>query len=299
MRHQTLAAVDAADSEMRLVACDSSGAMLEFPSHRLKDKHFRAAMPRVCTQCGARSHLEAHVIIYTGALVDSVSLETEHAAGRLVLRSDEVKDLTTEDVLEKLPHVPIAPPPADMPMPYWLCDMCGASKAVSGQIQINSKTGEGPCRLLIRNLHRAEEFLCAVGARGMHPHRELIKHVTQMGEKPWDFLSLVVQHRLEQWFKPTAGEAFLAYVPDRDHARTEDGMFGLVVTSRRIIHHTSLRHREGDVSAALELVLSAGAKKGELVVTLPVWKVAVKVDSEGVAKFRRALTLGKFQATWK
>jgi hypothetical protein len=299
MRHQTLMAAAALDAEMRLVACDSSGALLEFPPHRLKDKVFRSAMPRACMQCGARSHLEAHVLIYAGMLIDSVSLEAEHAAGKLVLRSDEVKDLTPDEVLEKLPHVPNVPAPADLPMPYWLCDMCGTSKAVSGQIQINSKTGEGFCRLLIRNLRRAEEFLCGVGARGTHPHRELVQHAAQTAEKPWDSLSMAVQQRLEQWFKPASGELFLAYVADRNHSRTEDGMFGLVVSNRRIIHHMPLRHREGDVSQPLELVLSDGPMRGQLIVTLPAWKVAVKMDSDGIAKLRRALVQGKYQAAWR
>jgi hypothetical protein len=296
--HQTLSAFAALDRDMRLISCDSGGALLEFPAQRLTEKPFRCAMPRICVQCGGRSHLEVHVIIYSGVLKDSVSLEAEHAAGTLVLRSDEVKDLSIQDVLERLPRVPNVPAPADLPMPYWLCDQCSSSKTISGQLQINRDTGEGWCRLLIRNLRRAEEFLDAVGARGSHPFHEIARHVAEMGDNPWDSLPLVVQHRLQQWFKAAAGERFLAYVPDRDHARTEDGMFGLAVSDRRLIHHMPLRHWESEVSRPLDLVLSAGKKKGQLVVTIAAWKCPIQVDGDGIAKLRRALTIGKFRANW-
>ena len=296
---QTRAAFAAMEGNIRLVSCEPTGALLEFPSRRLTEKAFRCGMPRACMQCGARSHLEAHVVLFTGALVDSVSLEAEHTAGRLVLGIDEVKDLAIEQVLDRLPRLPNVPAPADLPMPYWLCDLCASSKAVSGQIQINTQTGEGWCRLLIRNLRRAEEFLCDVGARGTQAHKDLARHAAQLADNPWDSLALAVQHRLQQWFKPSSGEHFLAYVPDRDHARTEDGMFGLAISNRRLIHHTARRHHENDVSQPLELVLAAGKVRGDLVVTFPVWKATLKVDADGIAKFRRGLTLGKFQANWR
>ena len=296
--HQTLAAVPAVGSGVRLISCDSGGALLEFPAHRLTEAPFRSAMPRICMQCGARSHLEAHVIIYSGVLKDSVSLEAEHAAGTLVLHSDEVKDLAIQDVLDRLPRVPNVPAPADLPMPYWLCDLCSSSKAVSGQMQVNRDTGEGWCRLLIRHLRRAEEFLDGIGARGSHCFHEIARHAAQTADNPWDSLPLVVQHRLQQWFKPAPGERFLAYIPDRDHARTEDGMFGLAVSDRRLIHHIPLRHWESEVSQPLDLILAAGKKKGQLVVTIAAWKCPIQVDGDGIAKLRRALTLGKFRANW-
>ena len=296
---QTQAALAAMETDIRLVSCEANGALLEFSSRRLTDNAFRIGMPRTCMQCGARSHLEAHVVLFTGALVDSVSLEAEHAAGVRVLHSDEVKDLSIEQVLERLPRIPNAPAPLDLPLPYWLCDLCADSKAISGQTQINSQTGDGWCRLFIRNLRRAEEFLCGVGARGTAAHKLLARHAAQVADSPWDSLALVVQHRLQQWFQPAGDEHFLAYVPDRDHARTEDGMFGLAVSSRRLIHHTSRRHHENEVSQPLELVLAAGKIRGDLMVTFPAWKVAMKVDSDGIAKLRRGLTLGKFLANWR
>jgi len=296
--HDTLVAAPPA-RDIRVVRCDSNGVLLEFSSNRLKDKSFRSAMPRLCMQCGARSHLEAHVIIYSGTLVDSVSLEAEHSAGKMVLFADEVKDLSSQELLDHLPRVPNVLKPADRPMPYWLCDMCTTAKAVSGQIQINSETGEGRCRLLIRNLRRAAEFLAAIGARGMPCYQELTKHITATAENPWDLLALAVQHRIQQWFKPSPGESFLAYVPDRDRARTEDGMNGLIVSDRRLIHHGRMRHHEWEVREAIKLILESGRLKGRMRVTIDPNAVHIAIDGEGIAKLRRALTKGRFRAAWQ
>lgn len=299
LAHDTLAPAPAPSHNLRLASCDRNGALLEFPARRLNDKPFRCAMPRICMQCGARTHLEAHVIIFSGMLVDSVSLEAEHAAGKLILRCEEAKSLSSEDVVDRLGRVPNVPAPADQPMPYWLCDMCAISKAISGQFQINTETNEGTCRLLIRNLRRAEEFLAAIGARGTGIHRELVNHIAVSAENSWELLPLAIQHRIEQWFRPSPGEQFLTYVPDRDHARTEDGMHGLIVSNRRLVHHTRMRHREIDAAQSLEIALSFGKKKGELVVQLPAWSVHITVDGDGIAKLRRSMVQGRYRVTWR
>jgi hypothetical protein len=285
--------------DLRLVGIDRKGVLLEFDAARLKDTAFRTAMPRRCMQCGARTHLEAHVIIFTAALVDSVSLEAERSAGSLVLRPEDVRDLGPEALLDRLPRVPNVPPPADLPMPYWLCDMCSASGAVSGQIQARAETGQGRCRLLISNRRRAEEFLANVGARGTAPHRQVIEAVAKTAERPWDSLPLVVQHRIEQWYKPRADEEFLAYVPDRDHSRTEDGMSGLLLSSRRLVYHTRLRHHESPAGEPLEFRLAMSRMHGQLEVRAPSWQARrLRVDKDGISRLRRALAKGRFRAAW-
>ena len=281
-----------------MTRCDRSGALMEFPAELLNDLQFRAAMPRRCLQCGTRTHLEAHVIIYSPALVDSVSLEAEHEAGNMIMSVAEVKNLTVEQLLERLPRVPNVPPPGDQPMPYWLCDMCSEAGAISGQIEVNDQ-GEGHCHLLIGNLWRAEEFLTAVGARRTQCYQELGKRIAETAEKPWDMLSLAVKNRIQQWFKPLADEQFIAYVPDRDHTRTEDGMSGIIISSSRLVHHTKMRHRDIEVSQPLEMQLSMSKTKGALGIRTSNWDASMTVDGEGILGLRRALAKGKFRATWR
>ena len=289
-----------APGQIRLVKFDHTSALFEFSASRLEDPRFRCAMPRQCLQCGARGNLEAHVIIYTPELVTSISLEEERTAGPLVLSDQDVQNLDCQELLTRLPNVPSVPYPGNLPMPYWLCDMCGDSGTISGQIQVNTDTGQGQCRLLIRNLRRAEEFMAAAGGAESPEHQELRQYLAEVSETPWDIVSLVVQHRVQQWFSPQKDERFLGYIPDRDRVRTEDGMAGLLISTERLIYHTDFRHREAARTEPVELQLSMGGDIGNLRVKTPSWQIKhFTVNREGLAHLRRSLTLGKFKATWR
>ncbi len=297
--HGAVAEPDAAGGRLRIVQVDSHGVLLEFPAARLKDSQFRSAFPRQCVSCDSRSHLRAHVVIFASELTDSVSLEDEHSAGPLMLSNEEVRGLSNQEVLSRLSKVPNVPPPADVPMPYWVCDMCSGSGAVSGQIKVNPDTGKGSCRMRIRHPRRALAFAEAAGGdrtEGLHKLTELLEKTR---ENPWDALPEVVQHRVEQWYIPEPGERFLAYVPDRDHARTEDGMAGVVVSDKRLIYHTHRRHRELAAGEPLELEHSTGGGKGNVSITTENWSIKhMTVDRDGILRFRRALSLGPFKPVW-
>jgi len=295
-----LAKLAVGDRALDVLKIERKGVLVQFPAERLNDTAFRAAMPRRCMQCGSRIHLEAHVVIFSAALVSSVSLEAERSAGKMVLGIDEVRDLSPEQLLARLPIVPNVPPPADQPMPYWLCDMCGKANAVSGQLLGGAKAGEERCRLLIRNLWRAQEFVKVVGGKGTAAYAKVTDRIAQTTENPWDTLPLTIQHRIEQWYKPVDGEKFLAYVPDRDRTRTEDGMAGLLLSTARLICHTSLRHREVTADQPLEFWLSTARGGGNLKIHSPIWQVKrLRVDKDGLARLRRALVKGKFTASWR
>lgn len=294
------AVLPAVTEGIRLIKLEGPTALLEFPASQLRVPAFRCALPRCCLRCGTRVHLRAHVVIYTARLVGSVSLEAEHAAGRLSLSGEEAKNFTHQQLLERLPCVPNVPSPGDLPMPYWLCDMCSGADMISGQIHVNTETGTGWCRLLIRNLHRAEEFLAAIGSVGTSDYRDIQHHLATVAENPWDTLPLLVQHRVEGWFKLAAKERFIAYVPDRDRTRTEDGMSGLVVSTRRLLYHTPLQHKEMSVTHPLELQLSMIGIKGNLSIETPDWEVKhFTVDRDSANQLRRALAVAKFHANWR
>ena len=284
---------------LRLVKVEPGGVLMEFPASRLLDPLFRCAMPRKCLKCSTKSHLYAHVIIYSGHMTDSISLEAEHSAGALVLSDQEARTLAAEELLARLPKVPSVPPPADEPMPYWLCDMCSAAGVISGQITVNPATGQGTCRLKIDNVRQAHEFLIATGGTGVEGYNELEHLLSHMVESPWDSVPLAVQHRLEQWFKPAPDERFLAYVPDRDHARTEDGMSGVVISDRRLIYHTEMRHRELGVGSSLRIAVASHEHNRRIDIRTDSWEIrTMTIDREGLAALRRALLLGQFRPVW-
>ncbi|MCY2927754.1 MAG: hypothetical protein NT031_20405, partial [Planctomycetota bacterium] len=136
---------------LRIVKAEPGSVLMEFPASRLLDPTFRCAVPRKCLKCSTKSHLSAHVIIYSGHMTDSISLEAEHSAGALILSDQEARTLAAEDLLARLPKVPNVPPPANEPMPYWLCDMCSVAGVISGEITVNQVTKQGTCRLKINN----------------------------------------------------------------------------------------------------------------------------------------------------
>jgi len=276
------------------------GVLFEFPVSRLLDPEFRSAFPRQCLSCESRAHLRAHVVIYAGQLVqDSISMEDEHSAGTLVLSDEEVRGLSDEEILDRLSRVPNVPHPADLPMPYWVCDMCSGTGQVSGQIQVNPETGKGWCRLFIRNVHRSLEFMVNAGGEGAEGYDMLKERVEQTAEHPWDNLSEVVQHRIQQWFQPKGGEQFIAYVPDRDHVRTEDGVAGVLISNRRLIYHNPRRHWEMSVEDPVELQTFTGGGRGSVSISTPSWSIRqMSVDRDGLTRMRRALALSKFQAVW-
>jgi hypothetical protein len=185
-------------------------------------------------------------------------------------------------------------------MPYWVCDMCSGSGSVLGQIQVNRTTGQGLCRLSIRNPRRALEFILAAGGQSTQGYLELKERVEQTAENPWNSMPETVQHRVQQWFVLEPGEQFIAYVPDRDHVRTEDGMAGVLLSSTRVIYHTPRRHRECSAREPMEFQHASGAGKGSVTIKTPSWAINhMSIDRDGITHLRGALLVGKFRAVWR
>jgi len=286
--------------QMRIVAADRRGVLLEFPADFLRVPAFRASIPRRCVHCTARTHLSAHLVIYTPRLRDSISLEAEHAAGKLSIRQDKLGNFQGVELLEQLPEVPNVPAPGHLPMPYWVCDMCRGAGCISGRIRVNTDTGKGFCRLYFRNLRMAMGFFAnACGTSGAE-YRKLATYHERAEQDPWDAMPTVVRNRVEQWFRRREGERFLAYVPDRSFVRTEDGMNGLVISDRRLVYHHPPRHQELPVGK--ELAVHIRTAMGEQIAILEgadFKRRLIKLDRGGRMLLRRALSKGGFNAKWR
>jgi len=284
---------------LRLAKVDDRGAMLEFPARRLRELSFRAAMPRRCMRCGTRSHLRARVIVFAPPAGGARVSNALRQAGLLELDEPGIQNLSAAELMTRLAHVPEVPPPADLPMPYWICDMCSAGDIVRGWIKPGSSSDRGSCRLFLGNVARAAEFLVAAGAGGSPDLMRLRRHISIRDENPWEALPTTVQHRIEQWFKPRGQEKFFAYIPDRDRTRTEDGASGLVLSSRRLIYHRRQRHYETDVAETVVLKLTMDRKKGQVEITSPSMKTRMTIDRDGLRHLRHTLARAKFHATWR
>ncbi len=286
--------------EIRAVKIDRRGVLFEFPASRLLETRFRCAFPRQCMSCDARTHLRPHVVIFTSQLRDSISMEAEHDAGALVDGHNELEGFIGQKLLDRLHEVPNVPYPGNQPMPYWLCDMCSGAGCVSGQIHVSRDASRGWCRLFIRYPRRAMEFMINAGGEGAEGFRELSERVERTAENPWNSLPEVVQQRIQQWYHPKSDEHFLAYVPDRDRTRTEDGMAGVVISNTRLIYHTPRSHHQAKFGQPLELEHASGVGKGRISIITPNWTIhQMTVDRDGITRMRRALTLGRFHAVWR
>jgi hypothetical protein len=281
-----------------MVRLDSNGVLFEFPASLLKSKVFRGALPHRCMRCGARGHLQPHLVIFAHHMVDSASLEMQFVAGP-VMDGSEAMNLSISDILEKLPRIRRLPPPADLPMPYWICDQCSPAKMISAQNEIDRNTGQGCCRLEIPRLWRAEEFVVNLGCEGTAICEEIRRVMQEHPEEPWDMLAGVVQQRLRQWYNPHKGERFVAYTPDRSHGRSEDGVCGVVVSNRRLIQNCDRRHHESEKGEPIELSFSMHNGQLRLKIKTPNWTVKNQVvDKAGLERLRRALGQEKFLTTW-
>jgi hypothetical protein len=284
---------------IRLVSLDPRSALFEFPADRLQSAEFRCAIPRKCIHCQGRAHLSAHLVIFTGQLKDSISLEAEHRAGQLTIPQEKLAGLSGTDVLEKLPNVPNVPSPANLPMPYWVCDLCNGAGAISGQIQVNSQTGKGICRLSFRNLWIAMGFFENAGGTGTKDHEKFSEYLRHVEIDRWDELPPAVRHRVQQWYKPKQGERFLAYIPDRTRRRSEDGMAGLVVSSSRLIYNRPPLYYEVPNGTAFTVMVRRGEGSEVATINAPDLKPrSITCDRRGIMLFRRSLSEGRFQAKW-
>ncbi len=288
------------DHAVRMAQVDKHGVTFEFQAQRLQDAAFRAALPRRCLQCSARKHLRGHVVIFSPQLLDCVSLECEHELKPIALGGEDIRALSAEDLLARFPKVPNVPAPANLPMPFWICDMCTGVGAISGQIKAGSSAGLGVCRLLFHSPRRAADFLAGLGMEGTPEHQELMRRLAAVGEDPWESLSGAVQHRLKNWFKPASGEAFVAYLPDRDLGRTEDGMAGIVVSNRRLVYHTRVRHLEANAGDSLSFRFLQDGIRGCLQIIAPTWEIRrMTVDRDAVENLRRSMARASFHAVWQ
>jgi hypothetical protein len=151
----------------------------------------------------------------------------------------------------------------------------------------------------IRNLGVAREFVHnACG--DAHPALAVLDEKLDMIEaNPWAMLGENVRTRLRQWFHPQTGEKFLTYVPDRDLARTEDGMAGVVVSNLRVIFHSQARHRQALREEPIEFRTATKGTKAYISIKTTGWEITrITIDRDGMRLLRRAITTGGFNATW-
>lgn len=281
-----------------LIRIDHNGALFEFRASLLLDETFRGCLPRRCVRCGQTRHIHPHLTIFAHHMTESSSLESQYISGWKGLAEKDIHGKSITDILRQLPEIRKIPAPGNLPMPYWVCDMCNPSNMIYAQNKITGD-GQGVCRLQIQRIWRAEEFLVAAGGKNSDAHREILRVLAGNAEQPWDTLSGAVQQRLQQWYRPHKGERFIAYIPDRMRVRTQDGMGGLVLSNRRLIHNCPPKYHEAERGERLDMDFARSEGKMTLHIRTPSWEVRkMVVDKRGLERLRRAMWKEKFPAVW-
>ncbi|MBN1554533.1 MAG: hypothetical protein JXA11_07290 [Phycisphaerae bacterium] len=282
-----------------LVRVDAHGALFEFPAEMLEPTTFRTALPRKCLRCGTENHITPRVVIFGPVLQDSTIQEAEFLNSSTKFDEHEARNLSTEEVLQRLDKLENLPHPADLPMVYWVCDLCSPSKLISAQNRIDPNTRQGSCCLQIHRIWRALDFLRVVGDEDSDAYDKLLSVIEKHPETPWEQLPGALQQRMRQWFAPHRGEKFVAYCPDRTHSRTEDGMAGIIVTTRRLIYRTALRRQESEKGEPLELSFTVESGRQVLNIEGSNWDIKeLPVDKTGLRALRLALAEQRFNAQW-
>lgn len=283
-----------------LVRVSRRGVLFEIQSDVLREETLRGAMPRCCLRCGSKTHLHAHMVIFGHQMADCANLEPEFVPTRPEVGDVDIRNQSASDVLAHFKNVPKLPEPANLPMPFWVCDMCSPADMVFAQGEIDPKTQKGRVHMRMTRLWRAKEFIVNVGGKDSPADQQMQFAAQEQGETAWDTLAGSVQQRLRQWYKPLKNEQFVAYIPDRTHSRTEDGMSGVVVSNRRLLFHSSMRHYEIKKGESMELDFAMDAGKMKLHIKTAQWDVKnVIIDKASLSLFRRALAKEKFSATWR
>jgi len=296
---QTQATFDTGMEGFSIVRIDSQGVLFEFRPDVYKKAEFRAAMPCRCLRCGVSHYLKPHLVIFSHLMRESSILENELIVSRPELTEDQLVQLDPASILKLMPEIKRLPKPANLPMPYWICDMCSPANMIFAQGKFQ-ENGSGIMRMQIHKIWRALEFLKNLGCEGSAAWTRLEIECNEKPESAWDALPGMVQQRLRQWYKPAKGEEFAAYAPDRSKNRTEDGMSGLVVTNRRLIYNCSLRQKETGKTRPTDMDFTMENGRLKLDIKTPDWEVkGLFVDKAGLERLRRAMIAEQFNATWR
>ena len=99
-----------------------------------------------------------------------------------------------------------------------------------------------------------------------------------------------MRNRITNWFKHCESEHFLLYVQDKDFAKSEAGLGGVVVTNRRLVFHKFVSHREFKLEDKIEMSPRHKDDKYELQITTGVTKpVHLHCDPADAQSIRNTL----------
>jgi len=248
-----------ADPEMNRVklyvlGVGAYGVRFGFSCHLLDNAAFRASMPMRGVVSGESdaSKLIARPLAWvdkaTGHFTNPGELEARYEV-RVKLNQ------TPGEVVESMRPMDELPTPFNLPMPYYV------GREDTGQGSLHCETVATPhgiqCEVSIPSIRYAMDWLGRVNGVCGPEYRQLETEAMKFEAGAWRTIPQQVRHRLAIWFEFQGDEQFLAYFGDSDFAKSDLGLAGLIVTTRRIVwckyhHHGSASMEETGLLTAVE-----------------------------------------------
>ncbi|MHB1156988.1 MAG: zinc ribbon domain-containing protein [Phycisphaerales bacterium] len=248
-----------ADPEMNriklyVLGVGAYGVRFGFSCHLLDNAAFRASMPMRGVVSGESD--AGKLIARPLAWVDKATGHFTNP-GELEARYEvHVKlNQTPGEVVESMRPMDELPTPFNLPMPYYV------GREDTGQGSLHCETVATPhgiqCEVSIPSIRYAMDWLGRVNGVCGPEYQRLETEAMKFEAGAWRTIPQQVRHRLAIWFEFQGDEQFLAYFGDSDFARSDLGLAGLIVTTRRIVwckyhHHGSASMEETGLLTAVE-----------------------------------------------
>jgi hypothetical protein len=217
----------------------------------LAARNLRGSFPRRCVSCGQRDDLKIHLIVFTDRLPARDAIRSKELEVRNYGQLSDYETSEGTDLIDKLADLPHLPELFNKAFPFFVCPRCSAIGEVNTHVVVHGKVEF--CQINIANLRTAAEFYSNNGGGGSANYRKLLKAADLQRHDRWRGLPLTVRNRIRQWFHPRRGERFVDYFPDRDFAKSEAGLSGLVLTNRRLIYKKYAAQRDYSITVPGEL----------------------------------------------
>ena len=221
---------------------NTSAVTLTFSSQLLNRSAFRASMPFCCLACADDEdhHLTARPLGWFDQ-----SQGTFGACGEVEARYEvQVKaGQTLQEVVQSMRPIVELSPPFNNPMPYFVCAHC----ASSANIQCRTiATAEGTnCELNLPSGSLALHWLGRVNGICGDEYTLLEHLITQEASEQWSAVPLMLRQQLVDWCRLEPSEQFVKYIPDSDFTKNDEGLAGVVITDRRVVH--CKHHQRGSI----------------------------------------------------
>lgn len=246
---------------LQIVDIGAFGVRFRFPAQCLNNANFRASMPMRGMLSGERDPLRliarplAWIDKATGHLINTGELEARY---EIRLRASQ----SPREIVAAMATMDELPPPFNQPMPYFV------SHGESSDAKVHCETFANPtgmqCEVVIPSLRYALDWLGRVNGVCGDDYAALELQTLKYEAQAWRAIPSGVRHRLAVWFDFQGDEEFLGYFNDSDFSKSDAGLAGLILTSRRVVWCKYHQHGFASLEEPGELVAAEDGRFADL-----------------------------------